>query len=56
MTKNEVDFETWLDILVLNLHERTDIVFTDMECVRKDYDNGRDMFDVVDEIAAEYGE
>jgi hypothetical protein len=53
MTKNDVDFETWFELLKENLNDRG-VVFQDADSVREDYDNGRDMFDVVDEIDAEY--
>ena len=56
MTKNEFDFETWFDQLAMHVLDRTGVEFRDEESVREDYEKGRDMFDVVDEIAAEYGE
>lgn len=56
MTKDEFDFETWFENLALHVSDSTGVDFTDMESVREDYENGRDMFNVVDEIVAEYGE
>ena len=56
MTKNEFDFETWFDQLAMHVLERTGVEFRDADSVREDYESGRDMFDVADEISAEYGE
>jgi len=34
--------------------DRTGVTFRDEDSVRADYDEGRDVFDVIDEIVAEY--
>lgn len=56
MDKDEVDFDTWFGVLNANLLDRAGVDFKDEGAVRGDYDEGRDVFDVIDEIAAEYGE
>jgi len=56
MINKDMDFETWFEIVALNVLDRTGIEFADMESVQADYDAGRDANDVIDEIAAEYGE
>lgn len=54
MTKNEVDFESWFDTLRLDVGERTGVNFTDQDSVRDDYEQGRDVHEVADEIVDEY--
>lgn len=56
MTKDTHDFETWYETLQLQVAERTGVKFTDEDSVTDDYENGRNVFDVIDEIAAEYGD
>lgn len=56
MTKHEFDFDTWFDTLSLIVLDRTGVEFRDADSVRGDYDEGRDVYDVIDEIVAEYGE
>ena len=56
MTNQDVSFETWFEIVALNVLDRTGFEFADMDSVQADYDAGRDANDVIDEIAAEYGE
>ena len=56
MTKNEFDFETWFDSLSMMVLDATGVEFRDMESVRDDYEKGRNLADVADEIAAEYGD
>lgn len=56
MKKSEVDFETWFGALQAQVLDRTGVNFRDQESVRGDYDSNRDVHDVVDEIAQEYGE
>ena len=53
MTQQEFDFDSWFDVLCTLLSDR-DITFRDRDSVREDYDAGRDVFDVCDEIVAEY--
>jgi hypothetical protein len=56
MTKDEFDFGTWFDSLSMMVLDRTGIEFRDQESVRQDYEKGRNLADVADEIADEYGE
>ena len=56
MTKNEFDFETWFDSLSMMVLDATGVEFRGMESVRDDYEKGRNLADVADEIAAEYGD
>lgn len=55
MNKASHDFETWFETLQTHVAERTGRSFSDMDSVRSDYEDGRDVFDVVDEICTEYG-
>ena len=55
MTKNDCNFDEWFDLLQLNL-SGAGIKFQDADSVRSDYENGRSMFDVVDDIKAEYAD
>ena len=54
MDKDSFDFATWFETLAIHVLERTGVEFRDEDSVRADYDNGRDVFDVIDEIVAEY--
>lgn len=56
MTKDEFDFGTWFDVLQVNVLDRTGVDFNDQDSVRQEYDNGDDVYDVIDNICAEYGE
>lgn len=56
MTKTEFDFDTWFGVLQANVLDRSGVDFKDEDAVRDDYNNGRDVYDVIDEIVAEYGE
>ena len=56
MDKETFDFDMWFDTLAILVLERTGVEFRDVDAVRADYDNGRDAFDVIDEIVAGYGE
>ncbi len=56
MTKNEVDFDTYFGNIQMHVLDRVGVETLDEAKIRKDYDAGRDMFDVTDEICAEYGE
>ncbi|ANJ66033.1 hypothetical protein A9404_00345 [Halothiobacillus diazotrophicus] len=53
MTNQEFDFEVWFDTLTLHLMDRG-VRFHDEDAVREDYESGRDVYDLIDEIAAEY--
>lgn len=55
MQKKDVDFDTWFDTLNITVLERAGVDFKDEDSVRDDYDSGRNVFDVIDEIVAEYG-
>lgn len=52
-TKAEFNFELWFDNLQMHLLDRG-VEYSDMEAVRQDYADGKDLFDVCDEIAEEY--
>ena len=54
MTKTEFDFETWLSALQSNVLDRTGIFFKDEDSARVDYDQGRDVYKVIEEIVLEY--
>ena len=56
MTKNEFDFDTWFDNLALMVLDKAGVEFRDMESVRGDYEDGKNLADVAEQIAAEYGE
>ena len=53
MRKNNVSFEDWFELLQMNLQDEG-IDFNDEESVRADYEEGKSLFDVIDEIHAEY--
>jgi hypothetical protein len=53
MDKKDTDFDTWFDCLVMQLLDEN-INFRDRDSVREDYDKGKNMYDVLDEIKAEY--
>ena len=54
MDINDVDFETWFEILQEHLADNG-VRFEDEDAVRGDYNEGKDLFDVRDEILKEYG-
>jgi hypothetical protein len=56
MKKPEFDFDTWFGVLQANVLDRSEVNYQDEDSVRDDYENGRDVYDVIDEIVAEYGE
>ncbi|MFT4191645.1 MAG: hypothetical protein QM617_09015 [Comamonas sp.] len=56
MTNDDTGFETWFDTLAMNVLDRTGVDFKDQDAVRADFDAGCDVYDVIDEIADEYGE
>lgn len=49
-----MDFDTWFELLVTNLQEEHGIFFNDPDSVRDDYDQGKDVMVVVEEIREEY--
>lgn len=56
MKKRDCDFDTWFDTLAIMVLDRCGVEYRDEESVRGDYEDGRDVYDVIDEIVAEYGE
>lgn len=54
MTNTEFDFDTWFGVLQSNVLDRSGVDFRDEESVRCDFDGGRDVYDVIEEIVAEY--
>lgn len=54
MTKTEFDFNTWFGVLKKNVLDKTGFNFKDGDSVRADYNSGRDVDDVIDEIVVEY--
>lgn len=55
MTKDDKSFDDWFDLLQLNLAD-AGIKFEDADSVRADYEDGKSMYDVLEDIKAEYGE
>lgn len=56
MTKTEFNFETWFDCLAMAVLDKCGVNFRDADSVRDDYEAGKNLSDVADEIAAEYGD
>lgn len=56
MRNDKTSFDDWFDILKLHVLDRTGVEFRDRDSVREDYDKGRSVFDVIDDIVAEYGD
>lgn len=54
LDKVEFDFEPWFDNLAMLVPDACGVKFLDTESVRADYDAGRNVADVADEISAEY--
>lgn len=54
MQNTDVDFETWFGVLQSNVLDRTGVDIKDEDAFRGDYDTGRDVFDVIEEMVAEY--
>lgn len=55
MTRDDFDFDTWFDTLTLLVFDGAGVEFQDQDSVRDDYETGRNVHDVADEIIAEYG-
>lgn len=53
MTNNDTDFDTWFETLVSHLADEG-VAFSCRDSVRDDFEGGKDVFDVVDDIKAEY--
>ena len=54
MTNQEFDFETWFDHLAMMVLDLSGFALRDPDCVREDYEQGRNLADVAEEIADEY--
>lgn len=54
MTKRDSSFDDWFSNLQLLVLDHVAADFRDAGSVRHDYEAGRNVFDVADEIAAEY--
>lgn len=54
MTKDQFSFEEWFGVLQCEVLDQAGVDFKDMNAVRVDYDSGRIVYDVIDEIVAEY--
>mgnify|MGYP000167330120 CR=1 FL=1 len=55
MTNEDFDFDTWFNTLALLVLDGAGIEFADQDSVRADFDAGKNVHDVADEIIAEYG-
>lgn len=55
MIGDDFDFDTWFDTLSLLVLDGAGVEFRDQDSVRNDYETGRNVHDVADEIIAEYG-
>ena len=56
MKNSDVDFETWFSTLANLVQDGSGVNFQDEDSVKADYEAGKDVHDVADEIIAEYGE
>lgn len=54
MTKGQLEFEEWFGVLQCEVLDQAGVDFKDMNAVRTEYDSGRSVYDVIDEIVAEY--
>lgn len=54
MTSSDTDFDTWFETLQSHVLDQTGVQFNDSDSVKADYDQGRNVFDVIDEIVDEY--
>lgn len=54
MTNEEFDFDTWFSTLTMLVLDGAGVDFTDQDSVRNDFETGRNVHDVADEIIAEY--
>jgi len=53
MTNNDIDFAGWFEFLHMHLSERG-ICFDNADSVIDDYEAGKNLFDVAEEIADEF--
>jgi len=56
MDKQSHSFDDWFGVIQANVLDRTGVDFKDEDSVRQDYEAGKDVYDVIDDICAEYGE
>lgn len=56
MTNDDFDFETWCESLQMMVVDGCGFDFQDFDSVREDYDKGRNVADVANEIIAEYAD
>jgi len=56
MTKDDTDFVTWFGVLQVNVLDQTGVDFKDEDSVKGDYDDGAEVYDVIDSIVAEYAD
>lgn len=56
MNNRDTDFESWFSALQSQVLDRAGVNFRDEDSVRGDFDEGRDVFDVADEIVREYAD
>jgi hypothetical protein len=56
MTKADADFDSWFSVLQVHLLDRIGLDFNDEAAVKGDYEEGRDVFDVIDEISEEHAD
>lgn len=54
MDKTEYEFEEWFGVLQCYILDEIELDFKDTNAVRPEYDKGRDVYDLADEIIAEY--
>lgn len=54
MDNSQISFEAWFDLLGDLLKDEHGIDFRDSDSVRADYDEGKDVYAVVEDIRAEY--
>jgi len=53
MTKHDTGFDDWFDQLCDLLADQG-VNFSDPDAVRDDYDSGKSLFDVIDEIKSDH--
>lgn len=56
MTNENTDFETWFSVLQINVLDNTGVDFQDESAVLGDFEAGKCVYDVIDQISAEYGD
>lgn len=56
MNKTDTDFDRWFETLRVNVLARTGVNFRDRDSVMADYEDGKNVYDVIDDICAEYAD